>query len=93
MTSLGGAYNIGIILRTTTGGDFSLINTFNGSTLGNAPYSSFVKGKDSAYYCTTSAGGAYGFGSIVKICGGEASVFYSFNKTTDGGYPKGKSIY
>ncbi|MBV9961352.1 MAG: T9SS type A sorting domain-containing protein [Parafilimonas sp.] len=89
MTSLGGAFNYGIIFKTTTGGDFTLMNTFNGATLGNAPYSSFVIGKDNAYYCTMSAGGAYGFGSIVKICGGEASVFFSFDKTKDGGYPKG----
>lgn len=89
MTSLGGIFNYGIIFKTTTAGAFTKIADFNGSTAGNAPYSSFIKGKDSAYYCTTSAGGAYNNGAIVKICGGKASVLFSFNKSANGGTPKG----
>ena len=38
--------------------------------MGNAPYETLVKGKDSAYYGTTSSGGAYNYGTIFKICGG-----------------------
>lgn len=89
MTSAGGTYNFGTIFKTTTGGSFTVVANFNGAVLGNAPYSSFIKGKDSAYYCTTSAGGAYGYGSIVKICGGKATALFSFNKSANGAYPKG----
>ncbi len=89
MTSLGGVFNYGIIFKTTTAGAFTKIADFNGATLGNAPYSSFIKGNDSAYYCTTTAGGAYNYGTIVKICGGKATVLHSFNKSTDGGMPQG----
>ncbi len=89
MTSLGGTFDCGIIFKTTAVGVFTLINTFNGAVLGNTPYSSFVKGKDSAYYCTTSTGGAYGYGSIVKICGGTTTALFSFNKSVHGAYPKG----
>jgi len=92
MASAGGTYTYGSIFKTTTGGNFTVINNFNGAVLGNAPYSSFIKGKDSAYYCTTSAGGAYGYGSIVKICGGKATALFSFNKSTNGAYPKGDLI-
>ena len=92
MTSLGGKFNFGIIFKTTIAGDFKIINAFNGSIIGNAPYSSFIKGKDSAYYCTTSAGGAYGYGSIVKICGGKTTVLHSFDKNTEGGYPTGNLL-
>ena len=92
MTSLGGTFNYGIIFKTTTAGVFTVINTFSGSTIGNTPYSSFIKGKDSAYYCTTSAGGAYGYGSIVKICGGKTTALHSFNKNTEGGYPEGNLL-
>ncbi|HEX5151209.1 MAG TPA: choice-of-anchor tandem repeat GloVer-containing protein [Parafilimonas sp.] len=92
LASMGGTFNFGTIFKVTTGGAFTLINTFNGTVLGATPLSSFIKGSDSAYYCTTSAGGVYGYGSIVKICGGKTTMFYSFNKTADGGYPKGNLL-
>lgn len=92
MASAGGLLNYGIIFKTTTAGDFTILNTFNGSVQGNSPYGSFIKGKDSAYYCMANAGGAYGHGSIVKICGGTATVFHSFNKATEGGFPKGSLL-
>lgn len=92
MTSLGGIFNYGTIFKATTTGAFTKIADFNGATLGNAPYSSFIKGNDSAYYCTTTNGGAYNYGTIVKICGGRATVLHSFNKSTDGGMPQGNLL-
>ena len=87
----GGNYNMGTAFKVTTAGAVTLLATFNGSQLGNEPYESFVKGKDSAYYATTSRGGAYGYGSIIKICGGNPTLLYSFNRTT-GSIPKGSLI-
>lgn len=92
MTSLGGSFNQGIIFKTTTAGIFSLLGSFNGSVQGNTPYSALVKGKDSAYYGTTSAGGAYNAGTIIKICGGITTVLFSFNKAVNGGVPKSNLI-
>lgn len=92
LCSAGGAYNFGTAFKVSTSGVVTVLNNFNGASFGNAPYSTFIKGKDSAYYATTSAGGAYGYGSIVKICGGVTSVLHSFNKSTEGGYPKGKLL-
>ena len=69
-----------------------MFQLFNGATFGNAPFSTFAKSSDNAYYATTSAGGDYGYGTIVKICGGVTTVLHSFNKTTDGAYPKGKLL-
>ncbi len=88
----GGANNAGTAFKVSTSGTFNLLTNFNGASFGNAPFSTFIKGKDSAYYATTSAGGKYGFGTIVKICGGTTSILYSFNKNVDGGYPKGKLL-
>jgi uncharacterized repeat protein (TIGR03803 family) len=52
MTNSGGTNNNGIIFKTTTSGAFTVLNNFNGSSVGNTLISSFIKGKDSAYYCT-----------------------------------------
>lgn len=92
MATYGGAYNYGILFKTTTTGTFSILNSFNGAVKGNIPYGSFIKSADSAYYCTTSSGGAHNHGSIIKICGGKTTVVYSFNKNVDGGYPKGNLL-
>lgn len=92
MTTYGGSYNYGILFKTTTTGTFTILNSFNGAAKGNIPYGSFIKGSDSAYYCTTSSGGAYNHGSIVKICGGKTTVLFSFNKNVHGGYPKGNLL-
>jgi len=89
----GGTNNQGTAFNVSTSGGLTVLANFNGSfKFGNTPFSTFIKGKDSAYYATTSLGGAYGFGTIIKICGGTTSVLYSFNKGTDGGYPKGKLL-
>ncbi len=92
MATAGGMYNMGTVFSIATDGTFSVLQNFNGAGLGNAPYNTFIKGADSAYYCTTSYGGAYGYGSIIKICGGIASNLYSFNQSKDGSYPKGKLL-
>jgi len=88
----GGTYNIGTAFKVSTGGNFTLLATFDGAIMGNAPYNSLTKGKDSAYYATTTDGGAYNYGTIVKICGGSTTVLLSFNGNTTGGTPKGGLI-
>jgi uncharacterized repeat protein (TIGR03803 family) len=92
LCSFGGANNMGTVFKVSTTGSLMVLNNFNGAVFGNIPYSTFIKGKDSAYYATTSAGGAYNFGTIIKICGGTTTVLHSFDKTTEGGYPKGKLL-
>ena len=92
LCSSGGLYNLGTAFKVSTTGSLNVLANFNGASFGNAPYSTFIKGNDSAYYATTSAGGAYGFGSVIKICGGVTSMLHSFNKATEGGYPKGKLL-
>ena len=93
LCSVGGKNNMGTVFKVSTSGALTVLEDFNGADIfGNTPYSSFIKGKDSAYYATTSAGGMYGFGSIIKICGGKTTVLHAFNKTAEGGYPKGKLL-
>jgi len=92
LASSGGVYNMGTAFKVTTGGAVTRLANMNGATLGNAPLGSPIKGKDSAYYFTTSTGGAYGYGSIVKICGGTPTVLFSFNKFVNGATPKGNLV-
>lgn len=92
MAQTGGTYNMGTAFSVTADGTLNVVQNFNGAVAGNAPYASFVKGADSAYYATTSNGGAFGYGTIIKICGGATSVLHSFKQATDGGNPKGKLL-
>ena len=92
MASEGGSLNGGTAFKIKTDGSVTLLTNFNGASLGNIPYESLIKGRDSAYYGTTSAGGAYASGTVFKLCGGVASVLHSFNKNTDGAIPKGSLV-
>lgn len=92
MTSTGGPNKWGTAFKVTTAGVVTVLASFDGSVSGNVPMESLVKGKDSAYYGTTSLGGAYNYGTIFKICGGITTVLHSFNRQTEGGIPKGSLI-
>lgn len=92
MLSAGGSHGAGTAIKMTTAGAVTTLVNFNGAAQGNAPMESLVKGRDSAYYGTASSGGAYGYGTIFKICGGTTTVLKSFNKSVDGGIPLGSLI-
>src|SRR6185295_12787625 len=92
MTSYGGSNIGGTAFKMTTAGAVTVLATFNGDAQGNIPYESMIKGSDFAYYGTTSDGGAFGYGTIFKICGGNTTVIHSFNKTAEGGTPKGSLL-
>jgi len=92
MTSSGGINQWGTAFKVTTSGVLTVLASFNGATAGNAPYETLVKGKDSAYYGTTSSGGKYNYGTIFKICGGVTTVLHSFNRNAEGGTPRGSLI-
>jgi uncharacterized repeat protein (TIGR03803 family) len=92
LISTGGTYNFGTAIKMTSSGAVTTLVHFNAAAKGNAPMESVVKGKDSAYYGLCSEGGAYGYGTIFKICGGTTSILRSFNRSADGGSPMGSLI-
>lgn len=92
MINTGGTYGFGTAFRMTAAGAVTVLVHFNGAKNGNTPVESFIKAKDSAYYGTTSTGGAYGYGTIFKICAGVTSTLYSFNRNTTGGLPLGSLV-
>jgi uncharacterized repeat protein (TIGR03803 family) len=71
---------------------FTVMIRFDGSAQGNAPNGSLVQANDGAFYGTNSTGGANGYGTIFKICGGITTVIKSLNRTTDGATPKGSLV-
>jgi uncharacterized repeat protein (TIGR03803 family) len=92
MTSADGIYGNGTVFRMNSSGTVTVLISFYGAKNGNMPQESLVKGKDSAYYSTTSNGGTYGYGTIFKTCAGITTTLYSFNRNTTGGSPQGSLI-
>jgi uncharacterized repeat protein (TIGR03803 family) len=92
MTNSGGSNTFGTVFKITPAGIYTVLAKLNGSSLGNAPYESLLKAKDSSFYGTTSSGGLYNYGTIFRICNGVVTVLHSMNRTTDGGTPNGSLI-
>lgn len=92
VASAGGTLRGGTAFKITTTGAFTLLASFPGSAIGNAPLETPVKGSDSAYYGLNSTGGLYGYGTVVKVCGNATTVLFSFNRTANGAFPKGSLV-
>jgi len=56
----------GTIFKVTSQGAFSTLHAFNGDD-GSNPQSGLVQGTDGAFYGLTTAGGAYGQGTVFKL--------------------------
>ncbi|MBX7210869.1 MAG: M36 family metallopeptidase [Verrucomicrobiaceae bacterium] len=87
VTSAGGSGGgFGTVFKVTTGGTFTSLASFTGTTgaaLGSAPLAALLQAADGNLYGTTSAGGTGGFGTVFKIT--TAGVFtnlLSFTNTT-----------
>ncbi len=68
--SSGGANGFGSVFRVTAAGAVETVVSFTGSggaVPGSGPAAGLVLGADGAFYGTTSAGGAGGFGTVFKV--------------------------
>jgi len=79
-TSGGGAHGVGEVFKMTPGGTVSVLYSFqNNQADGIGPTAPLIEASDRNFYGTTSAGGAYGSGTIFKVTpGGAETVIYSF---------------
>ena len=88
-TSQGGAHNDGTVFSVpVSGGSPTVLASFN-NTNGALPYAALTLSADgTTLYGTTTAGGAYGDGTVfsVPVSGGSPTVLASFNGS-DGDYP------
>ena len=72
-TTQTGGSGFGTVFKITTGGGFTTLVTFTGSSgsaLGSGPNGSLVAGTDGALYGTTASGGLNNVGSLFKITTG-----------------------
>src|SRR6266849_4962056 len=93
-TSAGGisshyAGGAGTVFEITAAGTYSILHKFGSSpTDGEAPRGSLTLDEAGNLYGTTTAGGAYGKGTVFELrVNGSETVLYSFRGKADGAYP------
>ena len=70
VTQFGGTANFGTVFKVTTGGAFTSLVGFSGTTgaaLGSSPRGNLILASDGNFYGTTNGGGAGGFGTVFKM--------------------------
>jgi uncharacterized repeat protein (TIGR03803 family) len=88
VASAGGSLGLGTVFFTTTSGVVKVLHTFTGGADGATPLGRIAEATSGNFYGTTSAGGAYGDGTIFEITryGGFFTV-YTFTGQNDGASP------
>ncbi|WP_395736525.1 choice-of-anchor tandem repeat GloVer-containing protein [Prosthecobacter sp.] len=90
VTQNGGTGSSGTIFKITTGGTFTTLVSFTGSTgsyLGSSPRAALTLGVDGNFYGTTASGGSGGSGTIFKMTpAGVLTTLVQFTGTS-GTYP------
>jgi uncharacterized repeat protein (TIGR03803 family) len=86
----GGVYGVGMVFKLRANGDETILHNFTGSGGdGACPMAALIQEANGNLYGTTSAGGAYGYGTVVLLdMSGTETVLYSFTGGTDGGSPR-----
>jgi uncharacterized repeat protein (TIGR03803 family) len=88
-TFYGGTYGDGVVFKVTPAGAQSVLYSFAGGTDGANPEGSLIRDSSGNLYGTTTAGGAYGAGTVFELTGaGKKTVLYSFAGGTDGSAPQ-----
>ena len=86
-TYQGGPSNSGVIFKISTGGELSLLYSFEGAE-GSAPASGLMLAPDGTFYGTTSFGGNHNRGIIFRLAPeGSGTILYNFSGGHDGGEP------
>jgi uncharacterized repeat protein (TIGR03803 family) len=92
-TSGGGAYNNGTVYRIASTGILQTIYAFRGGADGASPQSFLIADAQGNLYGTTSAGGAYGGGTVFRIANGAKTILHNFGSGTDGSAPLGGLVF
>lgn len=92
-TYRGGLYESGTVFMITKKGLETVLYSFTGGSDGAAPKSRLVRDKAGNLYGTTTAGGAYGNGTVFELSpSGVETVLYSFGGGVDGATPYGNLV-
>ena len=78
-----------VLMQSTQAQSFSVIHNFTGGTDGGNPLNGLVMGLGAYMYGTTSAGGAYGNGTVFRLSPtGVLTTIYAFRGGADGSSPQ-----
>jgi uncharacterized repeat protein (TIGR03803 family) len=85
----GNGHGCGTVFKLSKTGKFTVLHTFTGGLSngpdGADPYGGLVRDAAGNLYGTTSAGGAYGYGTVFKLSKtGKETVLYSFCSQSEG---------
>lgn len=70
----------GTVFRMDSTGNVTVLYSFSGQSDGSFPSAPLIQGSDGNFYGTTSAGGAYGYGTIFEMdASGSLQVLHSFS--------------
>ncbi|MFZ4764813.1 MAG: choice-of-anchor tandem repeat GloVer-containing protein, partial [Roseimicrobium sp.] len=90
-TNGGGLSSAGTVFKITTAGALTTLANFTGNTgdlPGSTPAGGLQAAPDGCFYGATSAGGAYGLGTIFRVApDGSVSSLYAFSGRQDGNAP------
>ena len=92
-TSAGGAHNSGTVFRISPLGSFQTIYAFGGGADGSAPQSFLIEDSQGHLYGTTSAGGAFGGGTVFRIVNNTKTILHNFGSGSDGSAPLGGLVF
>jgi len=92
-TSAGGAYGNGTVFRLAPTGILQTIYAFQGGSDGSAPQSFLIADSSGRLYGTTSAGGAFGGGTVFRITNNTKTILHSFGSGSDGSAPLGGLVF
>jgi uncharacterized repeat protein (TIGR03803 family) len=91
--SAGGANNNGTVFAVSPAGALKVLYAFKGGSDGSTPQSFLIEDSGGRLYGTTSAGGAYGGGTVFRIAGSKETILYNFGSASDGSAPLGGLIF
>ena len=88
VTGSGGVFGLGTVFKVTTGGVFTSVASFTGTTgalPGTTPVGGLFVGVDGCLYGVTSGGGLYNQGTLLRVAGdGTVASIYWFTGRNDG---------
>jgi uncharacterized repeat protein (TIGR03803 family) len=86
--SSGGGSGLGVVYKVTPKGVETVLHAFAGGSDGAAPNGGVIEDANGALYGTTTAGGAFGSGTVYRLKHMNETVLYSFAGGADGADPQ-----
>jgi uncharacterized repeat protein (TIGR03803 family) len=86
--SSGGGSGYGVVFKVTGKGVETVLHSFAGGPDGATPNGGVIEDPNGAFFGTTTAGGAFGSGTVFRVRGTKEIILYSFAGGSDGSDPQ-----